>query len=164
MKKADAGKELIHLESKHPSFRFGDNNGIIDEKTPINSDDTVLYWATNQFKGTCGHPILVDDYLYVYDDERIYKLDTITGETVAVSEDALVRKSDFAIQTMTYGDGMLFVGLSKGTIQAFDAYTLESLWVYTDDLGGQANSTITYHNGYIYTGFWNGETAEANYV
>lgn len=164
MKKADAGKEQIHLESKHPSFRFGDNNGIIDEKTPINSDDTVLYWATNQFKGTCGHPILVDDYLYVYDDERIYKLDTITGETVAVSEDALVRKSDFAIQTMTYGDGMLFVGLSKGTIQAFDAYTLESLWVYTDDLGGQANSTITYHNGYIYTGFWNGETAEANYV
>ena len=164
MKKAPAGKELFQLESKHPSFKFDNNNGIITDKTPITSDDAVLYWANNQFKGTCGHPILVDGYLYVYDDERIYKLDTITGETVAVSKDAFVRKSDFAIQTMTYGDGMIFVGLSKGAIQAFDAYTLESLWVYKDDLGGQANSTITYHNGYIYTGFWNGETAEANYV
>lgn len=59
---------------------------------------------------------------------------------------------------------MVFVGLSGGKVQVFDAKTLESLWVYTDDLGGQPNSTITYKDGYVYTGFWNNETKDANYV
>ena len=51
-------------------------------------------------------------------------------------------------------DGMIFVGLSGGKIQAFNAKTLESLWIYTDPLGGQPNTSPTYHDGYIYVGFW----------
>ena len=49
-------------------------------------------------------------------------------------------------------------------MQAFNAETLEPLWLYTDALGGQPNSPITYADGYIYTGFWVGETMDANYV
>ena len=52
----------------------------------------------------------------------------------------------------------------EGTIQAFNADTMESLWVYQDPLGGQPNCQITYKDGYIYTGFWNSETNEANCV
>lgn len=60
--------------------------------------------------------------------------------------------------------GMLFVGLSDGGVQAFDADTLKSLWIYRDSLGGQPNCPIYYHNGYIYTGFWQGEKENANFV
>lgn len=59
---------------------------------------------------------------------------------------------------------MVFIALANGMIQAFDADTLESLWVYKDALKGQPNSPITYHNGYIYTGFWNNSIQKANYV
>ncbi len=61
--------------------------------------------------------------------------------------------SSFAINPPTYANGMIFVGLSDGTIQAFDANTLNSLWIYRDSIGGQPNSSIVYHDGYIYTGF-----------
>ena len=44
----------------------------------------------------------------------------------------MVATSDFAIVPPTYAEGMIFVGLSKGRVQAFNAETLESLWVYTD--------------------------------
>ena len=72
--------------------------------------------------------------------------------------------SSFAINPPTYANGMIFVGLSDGTIQAFDANTLDSLWIYRDSIGGQPNSSIVYHDGYIYTGFWVGEINEAHYV
>ena len=39
---------------------------------------------------------------------------------------------------------MIFVGLANGCVQAFDAVTLESLWLYEDPLGGQPNCPITY--------------------
>ena len=71
-----------------------------------------------------------------------------------------------AINSATYGeeDGMLFVALSNGVVQAFDAATLQSLWIYHDPLGGQPNCPLTYYKGYVYTGFWNQEDLDANYV
>lgn len=56
------------------------------------------------------------------------------------------------------------LALADGYVQAFNASTLESLWVYQDALGGQPDSPITYRSGYIYTGFWNGETNQSNFV
>ena len=76
----------------------------------------------------------------------------------------MVTSSSFAINSPTYADGMIFVALSGGRIQAFDAESLESLWVYTDPLGGQPNCPIAYCGGYIYTGFWNSETKQANFA
>ncbi|MFR6086790.1 MAG: hypothetical protein ACLUIX_05820, partial [Oscillospiraceae bacterium] len=49
-------------------------------------------------------------------------------------------------------------------MQALNAETLESLWVYKDALGGQPNCPIAYADGYIYTGFWNSETKQANFA
>ena len=76
----------------------------------------------------------------------------------------MVGSSSFSIVPATYGDGMIFVGLSNGRIQAFNAKDLTSLWVYQDDLKGQPNCPITYKDGYIYAGFWNSETKDANFV
>ncbi len=49
-------------------------------------------------------------------------------------------------------------------VQAFDADSLESLWIYHDPLKGQPNCPITVSNGYAYTGFWNSETGDASFV
>ena len=59
---------------------------------------------------------------------------------------------------------MVFVALSNGCVQAFNASTLESLWLYADPLGGQPNCPLTVKDGYLYTGFWNSETGDANFV
>ena len=72
--------------------------------------------------------------------------------------------SSFSINGPTYADGMIFVALTNGVVQAFDADSLESLWIYHDPLKGQPNCPITVSNGYAYTGFWNSETRDGSFV
>lgn len=165
--KAAANTSLQQLSSYWPHLRQNsDNNGVISAPTPVQDDEAVLYWATKigdgYDKNACGCPILVDGYLYTYAGTTIYKVDTVSGAIVATG--TMDHASSFAINPPTYADGMLFIGLADGTVQAFNAATLESLWIYRDPLGGQPNCSIVYHDGYVYTGFWVGETSQANYV
>ena len=148
------------------NFRNGnDNLGITNAKTPYAPEDTELLWAVKHGTGWAaapGSPIMVDGDIYTYSGSTIRRLNSMTGETV--TEGTMVDESSYSIVPMTYGDGMVFVGLSGGKIQAFNAKTLESLWVYTDELGGQPNCPITYKDGYIYAGFWNSEARNANFA
>ena len=159
------------VSSSWPAFRGdNDNNGVVNFKTPTQRDNAVLSWASKIGDGydkeAVSCPILITqdgyDYLIVYSGAKIYKVDAITGQTVATG--TMQDASAYAINSPTYGDGMIFVGLSDGRVQAFDADTLESLWVYADPLQGQPNCPIVYHNGYVYTGFWMGEEKNANFV
>ena len=142
------------------------NNGVTDAPIPICAEDTTLYWATKLGSGTgadaCGCPILAGGFLYVYAGMNVYKIDTASGTVVAQGE--MDHRSGFAIQTPTYADGMLFVALSDGAVQAFRADTLESLWIYHNTRGGQPNCPITYRNGCVYTGFWIDEQTDADFV
>ncbi len=142
------------------------HNAVTTSPVPTTSSDTALLWATKSGQGysgqAVGSPILVDGYLYYNQGKTINKMDAVSGEKVKSGK--MVTNSNFSIVPPTYADGKIFVGLSDGTIQAFDAKTLKSLWVYKDKLGGQPNCPITYYDGYIYTGFWNSETKNANYV
>lgn len=155
------------IPSEWGDFRGDEtNNAVTSVATPISASDAVMYWA-NQAGISYGSdavssPILVNGYLICTAKQNIFKIDTVTGEIVQVGD--MIKKSAFNITPPTYAKGMLFVALADGTVQAFNADTLESLWVYTDPLGGQPNSPITYHNGYIYTGFWNGERDNGNWV
>ena len=160
-----------NVSSSWPAFRGGnDNNGVVNFKTPTQRDEAALSWASKIGDGydkeAVSCPILITqdgyDYLIVYSGAKIYKVDAITGQTVAAG--TMQDASAYAINSPTYGDGMIFVGLSDGRVQAFDADTLESLWVYADPLEGQPNCPIVYHNGYVYTGFWKGEEKDANFV
>ena len=167
LKKAPANDKLINFDSAWPHLRQNnENNGVVDYKTPVYAKDAELYWATSIGSGydvnACGCPILVDGAIYTYSGSRIYKVDAISGEILI--DKPMDHNSSFAINPPTYANGMIFVGLSDGTIQAFDANTLDSLWIYRDSIGGQPNSSIVYHDGYIYTGFWVGEINEAHYV
>ena len=148
------------------NFRNGDDElGITTSKTPYNPDDAELLWAVKYGTGWAaapGSPIMVDGDLVTYTGSTIRKLDRNTGAVVA--EGTMVGSSSFSIVPATYGDGMIFVGLSDGRIQAFNAKDLTSLWVYQDDLKGQPNCPITYKDGYIYAGFWNSEEKDANFA
>lgn len=142
------------------------NNGVISMPTPIEAEKSVLYWANQLGEGYSGSalgcPIMVDGDLIVFAREEIFKVDAISGKVLTKA--AMAGASSFAINSPTYYDGMIFVGLSNGRVQAFDAQTLKSLWLYTDELGGQPNCPIIVYDGYLYTGFWNSETGNANYV
>ena len=164
---APINTSLQQLDSFWPHLRQNNtNNGVIHTATPIQDDEALLYWATKigdgYDKNACGCPILVDGYLYTYAGTTLYKVDTVSGAIVATG--TMVNSSSFAINPPTYADGMIFIGLADGTVQAFNAATLESLWIYRDPLGGQPNCSIIYHDGYVYTGFWVGEISQANFV
>ncbi|MDO4477645.1 MAG: cell wall-binding repeat-containing protein [Lachnospiraceae bacterium] len=167
-KAAESSFKDISGEKDWPSFRGGgDNNTVIDAPSMTEADKTMLLWA-NQIgegysSGAVGCPIIVGDYLYTYAGKSIVKVDKRTGEVVASG--LMAASSSFAINAPTYAAGMIFVGLSNGRLQAFNAETLTPLWLYTDARGGQPNCELTYRNGYLYTGFWNSESGKpAHYV
>lgn len=144
----------------------GSNNTVLSVQTPVDADRSTLYWANKLGdgfdSGATGCPILVDDVLITYAGRTIYRIDPVSGEILAQA--TMERASSFAITPPAYAKGMVFVGLSDGTIQAFDAKTLQSLWVYHDALKGQPNCPITICGDYLYTGFWRGEEFTANFV
>ena len=142
------------------------NNCVSDAGIPIKADDSTLYWASKLgdgfSEGAVGSPIIVDGDLITYSGMTLYRIDTVTGEVLDTG--TMADRSSFSITPPTYYEGMIFVALADGRVQAFNADTLESLWLYTDSLGGQPNCPITVRNGYLYTGFWIGETDEARFV
>ncbi|MBQ7937183.1 MAG: Ig-like domain-containing protein [Oscillospiraceae bacterium] len=155
-------------DSSWPFFGLNNNNNmVIDRPTPTVKEETALYWAnkigTGYDYGATGVPILVDDYLYCYAGKTIMKIDKISGEIIQTGK-MTGGSSAYAICSLTYAEGLIFVGLNNGTVQAFNAETLESVWLYCDPLKGQPNAQITYSDGYVYTGFWNSEDGEAAYV
>lgn len=155
------------LEAQWPNFRGNDeNNSVTDVKIPTYAESGTLYWANKIGdgidSGAVGSPIIVNNELITYAGNMIYRVDRVSGEIL--KEGSMVRKSSFAITPPSYADGMVFVALSNGTVQAFNAKTLESLWIYEDSLGGQPNCPLTIKDGYLYTGFWNSETGAANFV
>ncbi len=142
------------------------NNGITDAPTPKTADEAELYWATKYgagwASGAPSSPIIVNGYLYFTSNKSIVKMDKTTGEIVASG--TMITTSAFNITPPTYADGKIFVALAGSRVQAFDAETLESLWIFKSTTNGQPNSPITYHDGYVYTGFWTGDTKDCDYV
>lgn len=131
--------------------------------TPITSASVLFTkkFGTN-YKSSPTPPAVVGDTLLIVSGVKLYKLNAETGEEI--SSVKMQGSTLYATVAPLYADGKVFVVLDEGIVQAFDYETMNSLWVYTDNLGGQALCPITYDNGYIYTGFWNDETEYANYV
>lgn len=137
------------------SFRKNNANlAVTDQATPQNEAEARLLWEKS-FVGanpwtSMGAPLVVGGRLYQAADDTLYLLD---------SNGSVVRQQKLAqsigyFSYAAYGDGMLFVPLSGGQIQALNAETLESLWV-TEPLGEsmQAISPVVYDEGKLYTGF-----------
>lgn len=147
------------------NFRNSNSNmAITSVKTPRSEDASKVTpkWIRDFSEGKPSIQIIVDNALVVMAGKTLYKLDPETGDILQKAE--MVSDTGYGYTPMTYAEGMIFCPLTGGTIQAFHAKTLESLWVYKDPIGGQSLSPITYSDGYIYTGFWTGERNPANFV
>lgn len=167
LRPAPVNESVVHLSSQWPNFRGSDsNNAVTSAPVPNLAENGTLYWAKKRGSGfdadAVGSPILVDGDLITYAGNSIFRMDSMTGEIEATG--TMDHKSSFSITPPTYAEGMVFVALSDGCVQAFNASTLESLWIYKDPLGGQPNCPINVKNGYLYTGFWNSETGNARFV
>ena len=96
-----------------------------------------MLWAVTLgtgFTNAPSIPILVDGKLIVMSGNKLLKLSLEDG-SILQSVD-MVKVIDWGYTPATYADGMIFAPLTDGTVQAFDAETLESLWVYSDPLKG----------------------------
>lgn len=154
-----AENSLTQYTGYWTSFRGNSENmGVTGAETPIITDEAYLKWA-KQYNAT--PPIILNGELYIASGSTISRIDKNTGEKLATSE-SLQGGVGYALNPITYGEGMLFVPIGNGRIQALNAETLGSLWV-SETLGGQTLCPITYHNGYVYSGTWNSETADGSY-
>ncbi len=133
------------------------------------ADNAVLYWATQVgwdkdwwTDAPSGITAADNGCLYVCAADSIYKLDKYTGEITGSGK--MAGQASYATKGPAYADGKVFMALDNGTVQAFDADTLTSLWIYRNKLGGSPTCDIAVNDGKIYTGFWNGEENDADYV
>ena len=136
------------------------NNRIVSAETPQSVDYTVVNWVKSFGKPSLQ--IIVDNALVFTSGTTLYKVSLDDGSTLDSA--TMDGSSAYSYNAPSYADGMIFVALNGGMVQAFDAATLDPLWTVVDELGGQDQVPVVYSDGCVYTGFWNGETKDASYV
>ena len=147
-----------------------ENNGVTDVKTPLDSSTAALKYAVKYGTGWGAAPtppLILDGALYVGSGNKILKLDKETGAKLGES-DEMFGNVGFAMNPISYADGLLFCQVGNGSIQAIDYKTLKCVW-HSKPVGGQNNSPISYvkakdGKGYVYTGTWKGERLDGSYV
>lgn len=136
-----------------------------EHNPPISQETAELRFALKlgtSYRNAPTPPVVVDDVIIVLSGKKIYKIDAENGEILKEAE--MIETPSFSYTPPTYSDGVVYCPLDNGVIQAFDFKTLKSKWVYRDELGGQSLTEIVISDGCLYTGFWNDETENANYV
>lgn len=131
-------------------------------KTPVNSEEAQLKWAakigelsdwnTNTYNNL-SEIAVNGGYIYAADDNkhRIIKVDSKSGKVV---KEGKYIDSSYLIHygaSICYGDGKIFIGYDNGIIQAFNADTLESVWV-SEQADSAVSSKFLYENDCLYVG------------
>ena len=141
------------------------SGNIVSAPVPHSADEAELLWSRrfgSSYRDAPSTMAVVGDTLIVMCRNTLYKLSAASGKIEARAE--MADSICFGYTPPLYAVGIIFCPLDNGTIQAFDFDTLRSLWIYSDELGGQSLSPIVYSDGCIYTGFWNDEDADADFV
>lgn len=128
-------------------------------------DEATLKWAARVGLGwqkPAGVPIFAEDNIVILSGDEICIVNPRNGEIINRAQMATGQSYGYAAPA--YGDNKIFASLSNGTVQAFNLSTLEPCWIYTDPLGGQGLTSVTYSDKMVFTGFWNGETKDASFV
>ncbi|MGM9525581.1 MAG: PQQ-binding-like beta-propeller repeat protein, partial [Peptococcaceae bacterium] len=142
-----------------PSFRGQENNmAITNIALPTSTTNAALKWDLQLSYMT--PPTIVGNKIYVASVDKLYAVDRTTGNENAVS---LAGSLSWYQMPVIYGDGKLFVSYDNGQVQAFDAVSLESLWV-SEPLGGYIAAPATYKDGFLYVGNYNWSGTEFYYT
>lgn len=133
--------------------------------TPAHSEETRLRWSVavgTDYRDAPSVPAVYGDSIIVMSKRSLLKINTQDGAVTARAD--MTKRSSYGSMPVLCADGKAFCPLEDGTVEAFDLETMQRLWSFSDSLGGQALSPITYSGGFVYTGFWNDEELEANFV
>ena len=167
VKRGTAGTPLPDLPDITWGQHLGDknNNAVVDSKAPTNK--TELLWESFSNApdiwgfGTryAGTPILVNGYIYIVQNDEIVILNAKTG--VREKSTKLSEKIGTS-SNIIYGGGMIFVPLGDGSIQVFNAKTLQSMYLLDSpapfEINYSVNGAMHYENGKLYVGFSDGST------
>lgn len=135
------------------------------ESLPTSAQETELLWSVKLGTSYRNAPSVPDVYgssIIVMSGNELIKLDAATGEIIKKAQ--MCSEPSFGYTPVLCADGKIFCPLEGGIVQAFDAETMAPLWSFTASSGGQALTPITYSEGRIYTGFWNDEEVNADFV
>ena len=119
---------------------------------------TVLKWTNKlgtDWMNAPSVPTVADDGVIVMVGTTINKLGFENGEIIASGK--MSSSPSYGYTPAVVNGDEIIAPLGKGTLEAFDAKTLESKWRVSDELAGQALSPVLCADGKAYTGFWNGE-------
>ena len=137
--------------------------GLTSAPTPTAEAELLFTRKLGSGYKNAPSPIAAGDgVIYTAAGKNLYKLDALTGETLAAQPMESV--STYTATPPLLADDTVYMPLDDGIVQAFSAEDLTPLWQYTDPLGGQGLTPIVCEDGYLYTAFWNGERDEANFV
>lgn len=137
----------------------------VSAETPADASYTELKWANKlgtDWMNAPSVPTVADDGVIVMVGTTINKLSFENGEIVASGN--MSSSPSYGYTPAVVNGDKIIAPLGKGTLEAFDAKTLESKWRVSDELAGQALSPVLCADGKAYTGFWNGEAKDANFV
>ena len=158
----------VAAQVEWPQFQKDEvNTGICNEKILGRSVSWSAYTHTDpsNMAGINVVPIVANDNVYVLDVlGYIWSFDAVTGtENGNKSYNSLTSPPYFQISTPAYGDGKVFFGMSsgakKGHVFAVNANDVTTqFWERTINESEQISTPITYDNGKIYFGTWNGTT------
>ena len=157
-KGSDSQQEQLNAEWGS-YWKTEDNQNILEAQTPESLSGAEVKWKKQygtygDYTNSISDGILVEQYICSFQGQYLYYLDRNTGETVKSVK--MRGKGNSAFTKPLYADGMIFVPLVNGRIQAFRAKDLESLWLYTDVIGGNTATALRYDSGYLYAGFADG--------
>lgn len=136
-------------------FRTDDNLNIFGGRSVRTPAESLLRWRSD--RAPLSELGIVDGMIMACDEEKLLLIDEKTGKVIHSAK--LTDKAQITMNNKpVYGGGMIFVPLIKGRIQAFNAFTLESLWVYTDTSGSIVSGGMKYDDGCLYA-CWYGDSS-----
>ncbi len=167
VKRPNLGTPLPELPDITWGQHLGDknNNAVVDFKATTGTGE-LLWESFSQAPDIWGYgtryagtPILVNGYIYIVQNDEIVILNAKTG--VREKSTKLSEKIGMS-SNIIYGGGMIFVPLGDGSIQVFNAKTLQSMYLLDSpapfEINYSVNGAMHYENGKLYVGFSGGST------
>lgn len=152
---------LTDFESFWPSlYKNSSNMAVTGAALPKSGENLTEKWIqedlTSGSRSTLSSPLQIGEKLYVASGKNLFRLNPETG---AIEKQTAMSAKTATFSGTAYGDGMIFVSLEGGVIEAFNAETMASLWK-SESMGGENMCQLTYHDGYLFAGTWSAGTKE----
>lgn len=144
-----------------------DLKGVSDAKTPRSLSEMERKWTSVKNESdwdmaSMAAPVVLGDAVYycyrpAKDNYALKLVKVQASDGTVLKESALVANgADNYVPFLGSGGGLVFMATcdsnsANAQLHAFDADTLDLVWSSEPMAGGQVESPICYHDGYVYT-------------